>query len=342
MRAVPDNALSPRRLPRATIPPIDGRLPVQARIIAGQGVRWVEGSAHAWTRDAVMVWWTDRDCLQRIDWLPARDIRPGWSGVHHGGVAGGALSGVDLKIDRAQTHRNYLAQKIRAWHRGVTHRLVTEAEDDGRTQVVRIYEIKPIPPDWPVVFGEFLFDLRSALDQLMWRLVVANGGKPTRDTAFPVFSQRDEKAFDAKVKGAHPNVVTTLARLQPYVRCGGDPAKMKADPLALLHLLHNRDKHRLTPIVAHLPERVSYLVGPALIGSKPLFTFQALHEGAELMRFSDLGEPSARVDLKLKSVLQIAVGETEEWPYLPLPGDMDKFLAEVRAIALGFRNHANR
>ncbi len=55
--------------------PIDGRLPVQARIVDGRAERWVSGTAHAWTRDAVCVWWTDVDCLQRIDWLGASDVR---------------------------------------------------------------------------------------------------------------------------------------------------------------------------------------------------------------------------------------------------------------------------
>lgn len=43
-------------------------------MLAGQTVRWVKGTAHAGRRDAVMVWWTDSDCLQRIDWLSARDV----------------------------------------------------------------------------------------------------------------------------------------------------------------------------------------------------------------------------------------------------------------------------
>lgn len=75
MRDVPANALPVGRLPRATIPDIDGRLPVQARIVDGRAERWVTGMAHAWTRDAVCVWWTDTNSLQRIDWLRSEDLR---------------------------------------------------------------------------------------------------------------------------------------------------------------------------------------------------------------------------------------------------------------------------
>jgi hypothetical protein len=58
-----------------TIPAPAERLPVQARVVDGRAARWVGGIAHAWTRDAVCVWWTDVDCLQRIDWLLASDVR---------------------------------------------------------------------------------------------------------------------------------------------------------------------------------------------------------------------------------------------------------------------------
>jgi hypothetical protein len=75
MRSPPANTLPVGRLPRATIPPIDGRLPVQARIVDGRAEPWVNGMAHAWTRDAVCVWWTDTDSLRRIDWLRASDVR---------------------------------------------------------------------------------------------------------------------------------------------------------------------------------------------------------------------------------------------------------------------------
>jgi hypothetical protein len=31
--------------------------------------------AHAWTRNAVCVWWTDVDLSAAIDWLLASDVR---------------------------------------------------------------------------------------------------------------------------------------------------------------------------------------------------------------------------------------------------------------------------
>jgi hypothetical protein len=75
MREVPANALPVGRLPRATIPEPSGQIPVRVRIVGQGRERWMRGMAKAWTADAVSVWWTDADCLQRIDWLAARDVR---------------------------------------------------------------------------------------------------------------------------------------------------------------------------------------------------------------------------------------------------------------------------
>jgi hypothetical protein len=75
MREVPANALQVGRLPRATIPEPSGQIPVRARIVGQGRERWMHGTAKAWTRDAVCVWWTDVDCLQRVDWLSAVDVR---------------------------------------------------------------------------------------------------------------------------------------------------------------------------------------------------------------------------------------------------------------------------
>lgn len=75
MRGVPDNALLPGKIGRQTVPPIEGRLPVQARIVRQGSSRWVDATAHAWSRESVCVWWSDTDHLQRIDWLPAADVR---------------------------------------------------------------------------------------------------------------------------------------------------------------------------------------------------------------------------------------------------------------------------
>jgi hypothetical protein len=73
---VPANALPVGRVSRPTIPAVAGQVPVRARIVAGSREAWVDGTAKAWTRNAVCVWWTDRgDSLQRIDWLPASDVR---------------------------------------------------------------------------------------------------------------------------------------------------------------------------------------------------------------------------------------------------------------------------
>lgn len=75
MRTPPDNALLPGKVGHHTVPPIAGRIPVQVRIVRHGVSRWVDATAHAWSRESVCVWWSDGDHLQRIDWLASTDVR---------------------------------------------------------------------------------------------------------------------------------------------------------------------------------------------------------------------------------------------------------------------------
>ena len=59
---------------------------------------------------------------------------------------------------------------------------------------------------WGVLIGEILHNLRSALDHLIWQLVILETGAPptTTKTAFPIF----ETAAGYKSREARPSSCT--------------------------------------------------------------------------------------------------------------------------------------
>lgn len=59
------------------MPPISGRIPVEACIVKDGQARWVSAMAHAWSSKSVCIWWSDTDHLQRIDWVAPHDVRRG-------------------------------------------------------------------------------------------------------------------------------------------------------------------------------------------------------------------------------------------------------------------------
>ncbi|MEX1100869.1 MAG: hypothetical protein WEF05_03005 [Actinomycetota bacterium] len=107
------------------------------------------------------------------------------------------------------------------------------------------------------LIGELVHDLRSALDHLVWELVLAEEAEAPpfpipRDSSwlgvgFPIcFSPESwESSWKRRIWGIHPQAELFRA-LQPYVTGPNDPVR---EPLAVLHNLWNIDKHRAAPVV---------------------------------------------------------------------------------------------
>lgn len=118
-----------------------------------------------------------------------------------------------------------------------------------------------------VMFGEILHNLRSALDQLVWQLVLLNDRTPCRWNAFPVCVVRKVSKVDpkrpawtrdwpSKLKGVSRKHRALINAVQPYHGRGGFKRK-QLHPLMLLTDLWNTDKHRIVhPSIFTVPEGV--------------------------------------------------------------------------------------
>jgi hypothetical protein len=118
-------------------------------------------------------------------------------------------------------------------------------EKTGRSGLTWRADLQPPPPlRIAVLCGDFVHNLRSALDHLSWALVVENGGTPRRDTQFPVLD--DRLTAQGKIRpvtiagGISPHAEVLLETVQPYQQVD-DPT---VHPLAALTDLWNIDKHR--------------------------------------------------------------------------------------------------
>ena len=102
-----------------------------------------------------------------------------------------------------------------------------------------------MPTHWPLVAGEAIQNLRSALDHLVFE---KSGGN--RRTQFPIFTDRCEFQVLAprKMKGVPEAVRAQIERAQPYQFMPGDATH---HPLAQLSSLSNLDKHRVLATVVN-------------------------------------------------------------------------------------------
>lgn len=99
----------------------------------------------------------------------------------------------------------------------------------------------PPPDDLGLVFADYIHNLRSVLDHIVWHLVVANGGELTTETGFPVVTDRRDwqHALDTRLRGFPEAWAGVVRDAQPFEV--GDGAEQH--PLYLLHRLDIASKH---------------------------------------------------------------------------------------------------
>ena len=182
--------------------------------------------------------------------------------------------------------------------------------------------IEDAPIRLGVIVGDFIHNLRSALDHLVWQFVRREGNRPRRSNAFPIHTSQEN--FIQRVVCAPKNrdplqgidpqgdAWTFIEGLQPYH--GADPA---LHPLTILNSFWNSDKHRVVQTAMTFPEALpSEMVGwnPTTNPIEKEFPYPAdapLVDGAELarLRFDPMG-PDPQVYVKRIPSLAIAFGES--------------------------------
>lgn len=149
------------------------------------------------------------------------------------------LEAVDAKIDRARGEMRSLKSDIAAFCEERARLILREADGECEHWVYRGGSPKA-PIGWSVRAGEFAYNLRSALDHLVWQLVIANNGCPERHNEFPIHSKKDTQRIKKSLKGVAQTAMEYIISVQPYQPGSADVG----NGLALLNDMCNIDKHR--------------------------------------------------------------------------------------------------
>ena len=157
------------------------------------------------------------------------------------------LEAVDAKIERARSELRLLKADIAAFCEERARLIVREECDDERELWVYRGDTPQAPIQWSVRAGEFAYNLRSALDHLVWRLVEANGEEPGGNSQFPIQSKANPSRFEEQLHGISPLAKDYIESVQPHQR--SEEWYLTATDrvcigLALLNELCNMDKHR--------------------------------------------------------------------------------------------------
>ena len=151
------------------------------------------------------------------------------------------LEGVNAKVQRAQDEIERLAKDIANSCEAQRSLFSEELRPDVGDKIWVFRGETPIVPiEYSVRLGEIVYNLRSALDQLIWQLVHANYKEPSHLNEFPIFDDesRFNEAIKRKLKGVSQESSDKIKEMQPFCENDG------WDALKTLHSLCNIDKHR--------------------------------------------------------------------------------------------------
>ncbi|MCH8188130.1 MAG: hypothetical protein IIB66_05415, partial [Proteobacteria bacterium] len=99
------------------------------------------------------------------------------------------------------------------------------------------FPIEPVPHIIKILVGEITYNLRAALDYLVYELARLDSGEVKNGTQFPIEDTEDgfKRKRNAFLKGVSDKHVAIIESLQPYSGC---------DWTRILRDLSNPDKHR--------------------------------------------------------------------------------------------------
>lgn len=171
--------------------------------------------------------------------------------------------GYERKLLRADVHIDALDEAVQDWLDRGGYTLVEKTDAQTGYQIICAEIKEPPDPDWPLIIGDAVHNLRSALDHIAFDLTVAyqedtNPGQPIsrdliRSSEFPVIptvnertgmtgdaEHRFDSAAGSKLAGVHPDARAAIKAAQPYHR----GAQSETHELWLVHDLDRVDKHR--------------------------------------------------------------------------------------------------
>ena len=220
------------------------------------------------------------------------------------------FQGIDARIERAESQIRVLSTDIDDFCSEIKQTIVHEVDRNTGEQRWTYRGLAPdIPIEWAIRSGEILYNLRSALDHLVWQLVLANEEEPTPTTQFPILNEekdwanRRTKRNLKGVAGKHKKIIRFLQPFNPFLQLpvNGEIRPFNAQVFWTLRELCNVDKHRhlnLSLAWAYGIERIAFGVNhpPLRCSSVPLEgkgRVGRIEPGMVILKISDVDQDLA-------------------------------------------------
>jgi len=164
------------------------------------------------------------------------------------------LYGSELRVGRAYEHMLELREELIRYIE--SHKGIMGLERDEEAGVLRPVrgDPPPFPPRVSILIGEVAYNLRSALDYIVYVLAVHSTGRDVKRTQFPIVDSQE--TFYGHCTGRHPVTGKRMWRMMRGLKRGHvmvieamQPYHPESEWTRTLRQLSNPDKHRtLTPL----------------------------------------------------------------------------------------------
>jgi len=234
------------------------------------------------------------------------------------------MIGVQTKLGRAKRHLSELENALGYGQTPNCH-FAGEFNRETRWQEYRVEGLPVIQPEWAAIAGEVVFGLRSALDHLMYQLVLIDRNKlplkqrgdgPGSQTYFPIHlsEPKDHNGNSQPLTNPpihDPDIIRALTSVQPYNK-DGLLGFRDGNMLYLIDELCRVDKHRLLFTAFHTLEvpRTHWLSqdDPEVIELEP----HPLVDGDVVARFQFLAD-DPQPDFDPHLTLHVCVSDGPKW-----------------------------
>jgi hypothetical protein len=246
----------------------------------------------------------------------------------------------DLKVERAEQHIDEVKAAMAAYADSNPFRPVKVRQPRGQRNVwlYRLEMTEEPDPMIPVIIGECLYNLRSALDHLAVAIAPRNRkasaafpvewSDPWEKDAAGVFVHDEERrrSFTSKIKGMPEEAVAMIKAAQPYRR-----EDSVLETLSLISRLENADKHRQLIVLGRgvMNVRSVVTVGGEAIKQE---TAGFRPDGAEIAKFGfrDRTPRESEVTVEVGGTASIAIKVEGIDGYFVLPESLEVLIAWMR------------
>ena len=154
------------------------------------------------------------------------------------------LIGIHAKLLRAEQKIQKIVNEADTLCETVKQGIVREVCEHNEQVWTYRNETPEAPVKWSILIGEILYNLRSALDQLVWQLVLDNQQTPGRHNEFPITKDHQQWQQESvrTLRGVSQRHQAMIGYLQPFT--GGINLPFAVSRLRVLDGLSNIEKHR--------------------------------------------------------------------------------------------------